>query len=105
MTNQRTRESMSSHSQLTYKASENACPRLMHYQREWKYRDGYQRSEIWPTLPKSESFQTLFQIMVGNHYFEPFSVIFLPPEGQNLASIAQNQVRSEHSPNKCTRQL
>ena len=33
-----------------------------------------------------------------------FSVILGPLEGQNLANMAQKQIRSEHSPNKCTNQ-
>ena len=39
--------------------------------------------------------------MVRNQHFDPLSVIFWPPEGQNWANVAQKQINSQHSPNKC----
>ena len=35
----------------------------------------------------------------------PFSVILWPIEGQNLANVAKNHIKSEHSPDKYTHQF
>ena len=35
----------------------------------------------------------------------PFSIILWPSESQNLANVAQKQINSEQSPNKCTHQV
>ena len=44
---------------------------------------------------------TLFQIMVWNYHFGPFSVILCPLKRQNWANITQKQISSGHPPNKC----
>ena len=88
------------------KVSENARPRLRPNQRE---------CGLFLKTPLT-SVNTVFErdwviIILHDGTFSdigqkpPFSVIFWPLEGRNLANVAQKRINSEHSSNKCTHQV
>ena len=75
-------------------------------------------TKIWQTRPKNEwilnihliSVHTKFELDCMNAFSDngrkaPFSVILWPLEDQNLTNVAQKQMNSEHSPNKCTHEI